>query len=154
MARGETSQIDVSAVSELGHLHRALVNAGAAQCTARPRIRARGGEPRSWTALSSSTSAAPSSLSNPAAERIFGYRADEVIGQNVKVLMPDRYHGQHDTGLANYVRTGEARIIGIGREIEGRRRERLDLPMDIAVSEFNAATNGSSRESLRGYYRA
>ena len=77
---------------------------------------------------------------NPAAERIFGYASDEVIGSNVKVLVPDPYHQHHDTYVQNYLDTGERKIIGIGREVEGRRKDGSTFPMDLAVSEM--ATDG------------
>lgn len=54
---------------------------------------------------------------NAAAERLFGYRADEVIGQSVNVLMPERYRDEHDRALAAYVGGGPPKIIGIGREV-------------------------------------
>lgn len=72
---------------------------------------------------------------NPAAERMFGYSADELIGENVKRLMPSPYREEHDDYIRSYLNTGRARIIGIGRELEGLRKSGEVFPLDLAVSE-------------------
>ena len=76
---------------------------------------------------------------NQAAERIFGYPGAEVTGQNVMMLMPDQYRHQHADGLSHYLRTGEARVIGVGREVVGRRKDGSTFPMKLTVSEMAVA---------------
>jgi two-component system sensor kinase FixL len=76
---------------------------------------------------------------NPAAEQIFGYAAAEVIGHNVACLMPSPYREQHDSYIRRYLRTGEKRIIGIGREVLGRRKDGTVFPLELAVGEVQAA---------------
>ena len=74
---------------------------------------------------------------NAAVERIFGYTAEELIGHRVNKLMPSPYREEHDRHIERYLRTGEARIIGIGREVAGQRKDGSTFPLELAVSEVH-----------------
>jgi PAS domain S-box-containing protein len=82
---------------------------------------------------------------NHAAQRTFGYDDSDVVGQNVKMLMPEPYRSRHDGYLRNYLRTGVARMIGIGREVQGRAKDGRVFPMDVAVGEM---MTGSGRRQF------
>jgi PAS domain S-box-containing protein len=73
---------------------------------------------------------------NPATERMFGYSAGEMLGQPINMLMPEPYRTQHDGYLARHLTTGEKRIIGIGREVEGQRKDGTIFPIHLAVGAF------------------
>ncbi len=72
---------------------------------------------------------------NPPTQKMFGYPLEELKGENVKILMPEPYREQHDRYLHNYCSTGIKKIIGIGREVVGRRRDGSVFPVHLAVSE-------------------
>ena len=72
---------------------------------------------------------------NKAAIRMFDYQPEEVIGQNVKMLMPEPYHGEHDGYIKNYTITGVRKVTGIGREVTGRRKDSSTFPMSLGINE-------------------
>ncbi len=73
---------------------------------------------------------------NPATERMFGYAAAEIVGENVSILMPSPHREQHDGYMRRYLETGRQKVIGVGREVEGRRKDGSVFPIDLAVSEM------------------
>ena len=84
-----------------------------------------------------------------AAERLFGYTDAEVIGKNVKMLMPSPYREEHDGYLGRYLATGEKRIIGIGRIVVGERKDGSTFPMELSVGEARS----SDRRFFTGFVR-
>ncbi|MGD9741076.1 MAG: sensor histidine kinase [Dongiaceae bacterium] len=86
---------------------------------------------------------------SPAAERLFGYTAEEALGRNVSTLMPSPYRERHDSYLDHYLKTGERRIIGIGRVVVGRRKDGSTFPMELAVGEAHV----NERRVFTGFIR-
>jgi len=86
---------------------------------------------------------------SPAAERLFGWKAAEVIGRNVSMLMPSPYRESHDGYLDRYRNTGERRIIGIGRVVVGQRRDGSTFPMELEVGEMKTA----GKRAFTGFVR-
>jgi two-component system sensor kinase FixL len=84
-----------------------------------------------------------------AAERLFGYKAAEVIGRNVSMLMPQPYRGQHDSYMLRYLKTGERRIIGIGRVVVAERKDGSTFPIELSVGEMKS----SDRRYFTGFIR-
>lgn len=86
---------------------------------------------------------------NAAAEEVFGYPSEEIIGKNISILMPDPYAAEHDSYLTEYFRTGMKKIIGIGREAVGLRKNGEVFPLDLAVSEICS----SNQRMFAGFVR-
>lgn len=77
---------------------------------------------------------------NPAAEQIFGYAQQEVLGQNLKMLMPEPFRGEHDSYLKHYLQTGESKILGVcGREVLAVRKNGQQFSMELSASEMTLA---------------
>jgi two-component system sensor kinase FixL len=72
---------------------------------------------------------------NPAAATLFGYQQEEIVGQNISILMPSPHRENHDAYISNYLRTGEAQIIGYGREVKALKKDGTQFPIRLAVSE-------------------
>jgi PAS domain S-box-containing protein len=88
-------------------------------------------------------------LFNPAAEKMFGYRAEEVLGRNVSLLMPEPRASQHDGYLARYLGGGEPHVIGIGCEVEGLRKDGSRIPIELSIGEIPGAETRAFAAVLR-----
>ncbi|MDF1655080.1 MAG: EAL domain-containing protein [Coxiellaceae bacterium] len=88
---------------------------------------------------------------NPAAEKMFGYVASEVLGNNVNMLMPEPYSGQHDQYINSYIHTGEKKVIGIGRAVECKMKCGGTFPAFLTISEFTANNKRYFTGTLRDY---
>ena len=80
-------------------------------------------------------------MANPATTRLFGYEVEEMLGNNIKMLMPSNHASNHDGYISRYKQTGERKIIGIGREVTGLRKDGSLFPFDLSVSELNFGEN-------------
>jgi PAS domain S-box-containing protein len=83
---------------------------------------------------------------NRSVERIWGYDRTELLGKNVKMLMPPEYANNHDTYLASYLKTGDAKIIGSGRKVSGKKKDGNVFPVYLSISE----TKVSGRHTFTG----
>jgi len=151
LARGENVEVEgVARLAELRTLETALRNAAGAQTA----LRRAEEHTRSIVdhvvdgIITIDERGAVESF-NRAAEKLFGYTAAEMIGHNIKKLMPEPYRAEHDDYVGRYVRTGHAKIIGSGREVVGRRKDGSTFPMELAVSEFRIG----ARRFLTGIVR-
>ena len=87
---------------------------------------------------------------NPSAEQIFGYSAAEVVGANVKILIPELDQAKHDGYLAAYRQTGNRKIIGIGREVVGKRKDGSMAPLEMSIAQWRDA---DGRQCFTGVMR-
>lgn len=82
---------------------------------------------------------------NAGAEELFGYSSEEVIGNNINMLMPEKYSVFHDSYMNNYLQTGKQKIIGIGRDVSAKRKDNTVFPMHLSVAEMSHLINNKRR---------
>ena len=143
-ARGERIEAPIGAAGEIGALVRAFTRMTAqveektaALCESEARHRAI--VDTAVDAMIVIDEDASIQSVNPATQAAFGYAPDEVVGRNVNILMPEEVAAAHDGYVEAYKRTGVRKIIGIGREVEGRRKDGSKFPLDLSVAEWRDA---------------
>jgi len=80
---------------------------------------------------------------NPAAERLFGHRAGQMVGASITIIVPDRLQGAHDAGYRRFVETGRGRIVGTTFEVVGRRADGREFPMELSLGAAGAGADAS-----------
>ena len=97
-------------------------------------------------------------ITNKAVESMFGYTNEELVGRNIKCLMPEKYAQEHDSYVKRYINTGKEHILGVGREAEGLHKDGSRFPLNLKVSRFESNNDtffvNRRKETIKHYHKA